>query len=72
MVAHTHKQGPQPKGKRGVRFNYRSAHGIHGEVTGVFKKGKTHASTEFDVMPDKQDRHPGEKLPIHRRGDKLH
>lgn len=81
MVAHTHPQGPQrSKGKRArngfgevgkeVAFRYRSAH-PHGKVTGVAKQGKTKDTTMFNVMPDAKDRHPGEKLPVHRRGNKL-
>lgn len=53
-----------------VGFKYRGAH-PHGTVTGVFKKGKTKAKTEFNIEPDAKDRHPGEKLPVHRMGDKL-
>lgn len=84
MVAHTHPQGPQrtksrkpTKGRNGFgeigkeeEFKYRSAH-PHGKVTGIDKQGKTKASTVFDIMPDAKDRHPGEKLPVHRHGDKL-
>lgn len=59
-----------PVGKH-VGFGYRGAH-PHGRVTGVFKKGTTRATTEYDIMPDAKDRHPGEKLPVHRMGNKIH
>ena len=54
-----------------VGFGYRGAH-PQGNVTGVYKQGKTRATTEFNVMPRAKDRHPGEKLPVHRMGNNLH
>lgn len=54
-----------------VGFGYRGAH-PHGTVSGTAKQGTTRATTMFDVMPDAKDRHPGEKLPVHRRGANLH
>lgn len=64
--------GKSSGGKSGdVTFNYRSAKGIHGRVVGKAKGGSKGDPMEA-VMPDKKDRHPGEKLPIHRRASKLH
>lgn len=54
-----------------VGFGYRGAH-PQGHVTGIRKQGTTRATTEFNVMPRAQDRHPGEPLPVHRYGSNLH
>lgn len=71
----THTESKKPKTEseagRHVAFGYRGAH-PHGTVTGVDKPGKTKAKTMYDVMPDAADRHPGEKLPVHRLGKNLH
>lgn len=69
----THSSKPKTESEAGrhVAFGYRGAH-PHGTVTGVAKVGKTKANTMYDVMPDAKDRHPGEKLPVHRLGKNLH
>lgn len=54
-----------------VSFNYRSAKDVHGTVTGVEHQGKTNATTMYDVQPTAKNVHPGEKVPVHRSGDKL-
>lgn len=53
-------------------INYRGAKGIPVTIVGVLKKGKTRATTMYKVMPSKKNRHPGEKLPLHRLGKNIH
>lgn len=54
-----------------VYFNYRSASDLEGRIVGVAKKGKSSATTTYEVMPFKKHIHPGEKVPIHRTGANL-
>lgn len=74
MAANSSKQGAGDSDYKindAVYFNYRSASDLEGRIVGVAKKGKTPASTTYEVMPWKKHIHPGEKVPIHRTGEHL-
>lgn len=63
--------GPDFKVRDAVYFNYRSASNLEGRIVGIAKKGKTSATTTYEVMPFKKHIHPDEKVPIHRTGSHL-
>jgi hypothetical protein len=54
-----------------VLFNYRSARDVQGTIVGIERSAKTVEKTMYQVQPDPEFIHPGERVPVHRSGAHL-